>query len=164
MLPWCSCFLKHDSWFVVVQLLSSIRLFATPWTRACQASLSFPISQSSNSFTLSQWCHPTILFSVVSFSSCLQSFPASQSLPMSRLFASGGQSIGVSASASVQNPKGLLKTPGSISVCHRHFKHHWICWVTWPSSLHSRPDLLQSFLWFWLKTISHSGHLVNELQ
>ena len=117
-----------------------------------------------SSCPLNQWCHPTISSSVVPFSSCLQFFPASGSLPVSRLFASGGQSIAVSASASVQNPKSLLKTPHSISVCHRHFKHHWICWVIWPSSLHSRPDLLQSFLWFWLKTISHSGHLVNELQ
>ena len=50
---------------------------------------------------VSQWCHPTILSSVVPFSSCLQSFPASGSFPMSQLFAWGGQSIGVSASASV---------------------------------------------------------------
>ena len=50
---------------------------------------------------LSQWCHPTTSSSVVPFSSLLQSFPASGSFPMSQLFASGGQSIGVSASASV---------------------------------------------------------------
>ena len=49
----------------------------------------------------SQWCHPTISFSVVPFSSCPQSFPASGSFPMSQLFASGGQSIGVSSSTSV---------------------------------------------------------------
>ena len=55
----------------------------------------------SNSCPLNQWCHPTISFSVVPFSLCLQSFPASGSFPMSQLFASGGQSIGVSASASV---------------------------------------------------------------
>ena len=55
----------------------------------------------SNSCPLSQWCHPTILSSVVPFSSCLQSFPASGSFQMSYFFASGGQSIGVSASASV---------------------------------------------------------------
>ena len=55
----------------------------------------------SNSCPLSQWCHPTISSSVIPFSSCLQSFPASGSLPMSQFFASGGQSIGVSASASV---------------------------------------------------------------
>ena len=55
----------------------------------------------SNSCSLSQWCHPTTSSSVVPFSSHLQSFPASESFPMSQFFASGGQSIGVSASASV---------------------------------------------------------------
>ena len=55
----------------------------------------------SNSCPLRQWCHPTISSSVVPFSCHLQSFPASGSFPMSRFLASGGQSIGVSASASV---------------------------------------------------------------
>ena len=55
----------------------------------------------SNSCTSSQWCHPTISSSVIPFASCLQSFPASGSFPMSQFFASGGQSIGVPASASV---------------------------------------------------------------
>ena len=55
----------------------------------------------SNSCPLSWWCHPTISSSVVPFSSHLQSFPASGSFPVSQLVASGGQSIGVSASASV---------------------------------------------------------------
>ena len=55
----------------------------------------------SNSCPLSRWCHPTISSSVTPFSSCLQSFPASGSFPMSQFFTSGGQSIGVSASASV---------------------------------------------------------------
>ena len=50
---------------------------------------------------LSQWCHPTISSSVIPFSSCLQSFPASASFQTSQLFTSGGQSIGVSASTSV---------------------------------------------------------------
>ena len=55
----------------------------------------------SNSSPSSQWCHPTISSSVIPFSSNFQSFPASQSFQMSQFFASGGQSIGVSASASV---------------------------------------------------------------
>ena len=55
----------------------------------------------SNSCPSSQWCHPAISSSVVTFSSCPQSLPASVSFPMSQLFAWGGQSIGVSASASV---------------------------------------------------------------
>ena len=52
----------------------------------------------SNSCPLSLWCHPTISSSVIPFSSCLQSFRASGSFPMSQLFTSGGQSIGASAS------------------------------------------------------------------
>ena len=57
---------------------------------------------------LSWWCHPTISSSVIPFSFCLQSFPASRSFPMIQLFASGGQSIGASASTSVlsMNIKG----------------------------------------------------------
>ena len=54
-----------------------------------------------NPCPLSQWCHPTISSSVIPFSSCLQSCPASGFFQMSQLFASGGQSIGVSASTSV---------------------------------------------------------------
>ena len=65
----------------------------TPW--AC-----------SNSCPLSWWCHPTVSSSVVPFSSCLQSFPASGSFPRSQFFTSGGQSIGASASASVL-PKNI---------------------------------------------------------
>ena len=55
----------------------------------------------SNSSPLCQWCQPTISSSVIPFSSCLQSFPASGSFPVSQFFASGGQSIGVSASTSL---------------------------------------------------------------
>ena len=55
----------------------------------------------SNARPLSWWCHPTILFSVVPFCSCPQSFPASGSFQMSQFFTSSGQSIGVSVSASV---------------------------------------------------------------
>ena len=53
-----------------------------------------------NSCPLNRWCHPAISSSVVPFSSCPQSLPASRSFPMSQLFSWGGQSIGVSASAS----------------------------------------------------------------
>ena len=86
----------------VVQSLSHVRLFATLWTAARQASLSFTIARAdSNSCPLSQWCHPTILSSVIPFSSCLQFFPASGFFPMSQFFASGGQSTGALPSASV---------------------------------------------------------------
>ena len=64
----------------------------------------------SHSCPLDWWCHPTISSSVIPFSSCLQSCPASGSFPMSQLFALGGQSIGASASASVLpvNIQGLF--------------------------------------------------------
>ena len=72
----------------------------------------------SNSCPLSQWCHPTISFSVVPFSSCLQSFPASGSFPMSQLFTSGGQSIGTSVSVPPMNIQGwfTLELTGLISL------------------------------------------------
>ena len=57
----------------------------------------------SDSCPLSQWCRPTISSSVIPFSSCLQSFPASGSFPVSQFFVSGGQNIGVSASALPMN-------------------------------------------------------------
>jgi len=84
------------------QSLSCVQLFATPWTAAARLPCPSPTPRVySNSCPLSWWCHPTILSSVVPFSSCLQSFPASESFPVCQFFASGGQSIGVSASASV---------------------------------------------------------------
>ena len=91
----------------LVQSLSRVWLFATPWTTARQASLS--ISNPgvySDSCPSSRWGHPAISSSVDPFSSCLQSFPASRSFQMSQIFPLGGQSIGVSASASVL-PKNI---------------------------------------------------------
>ena len=97
---WILYQLSHK--FSSVQSLSCVRLFETPWTTAHQASLSITNSLSySNPCPFSPWCHPTILSSVVPFSSCLQSFSASVSFPRSQLFASGGQRIGVSTSTSV---------------------------------------------------------------
>ena len=85
-----------------VQSLSCVQLIATPWNAACQASLSITNSRSSPRLCpSSQWCHPAISSSVVPFSSCPQSFPASGSFQMSEFSASGGQSIGISALASV---------------------------------------------------------------
>ena len=87
---------------VVVQSLSLVWLFATPWTAACQVSLSFTISWvCSDSCPLSRWCYLTVSSSVALCSSCPQSFPVSGSFLISWLFASGGQSFGASASASV---------------------------------------------------------------
>ena len=88
--------------FSSVQFLSHVWLFVTPWTTACQASLSITNTRVyPNPCPLSRWCHPTISPSVIPFSSCPQSFPASGSFPMSQFFTSGGQSIGVSALTSV---------------------------------------------------------------
>ena len=64
-----------------------------------------------NPCPLGRWCHPTISSSVVPFSSCPQSFPASGSFQMSQLFASGGQSIGVSASTSVLSVNTQNRSP-----------------------------------------------------
>jgi len=93
----------------------------------------------SNSCPLSRWCHPTISPSVIPFFSCLQSFPASGSFPVSQFLASGSQSIGASASASVfplniqgwfplewtgwisMLSKGLSKIFSSTTICRHHF-------------------------------------------
>ena len=89
--------------FSSVQSLSRVRLFATPWIAAHQASLSITDSQSI--FKLmsieSVMSSSHVILSVIPYSSCPQSFPASGSFPVSQLFKGGGQSIGVSASASV---------------------------------------------------------------
>ena len=76
-----------------VQSLSRVQLFVTPWTAARLPCPSPTPRACSNSWPSSQWCHPTISSSVVPFSSCPQSFPASGSFPRSQFFTSGGQSI-----------------------------------------------------------------------
>ena len=86
--------------FSSVQLLSRVRLFATPWTTAREASLSITNSRSSLKPMSIELVMPSNHFSVIPFSSCPQSFPESGSFPMSQLFATGGQSIGVSDSTS----------------------------------------------------------------
>ena len=84
------------------QSLSPVRLFATPWTQHARPPCPAPTpGVYSNSCPLSLWGHQAISSSVIPFSSCLQSFPASGSFQMSQFFTSGGQSIGVSASSSV---------------------------------------------------------------
>ena len=70
-----------------------------------------------NSCPLNQWCHPTISSSVFPFSSCLQSYPASGSFQMSQFFTSGGQNIGVSASATV--PPINIQDWSSLGWTHR---------------------------------------------
>ena len=125
-----------------VQSLSHVQLFASPQTAACQASLSITNSQgllklmSTASCPLHQWCHPTISSSVVPFSSCPQSFLTSGSFPMSQLFTSGGQSIGVSASTSVlpmnmQDWLDLLSVQGILkSLLHHHSSKASVLWCS----------------------------------
>ena len=93
---WEKIALKHIH---SVESLSHVQLFVTPWTAACQASLSI-----TNSWSLLKLMHIELVMPsnhLIPFSSCLQSFPASGSFPMSQIFTSDGQSIGTSASASV---------------------------------------------------------------
>ena len=113
----------------------------SPTPRAC-----------SNSYPLSQWCHPTISSSVVPFSSHVQSFPTSGKFPMSQFFASGGQSIRVSALASVL----LMNIRGWFS-----FKIDWFnLFAVWGTlkSLFKHHSLKASFLWcsaFFMVQLSH---------
>ena len=74
---------KFNKLVLVVQSLSRVWLFVTPWTAACQASLSFTISRvCSNSCPLSQWCHLTISSSAAPFCSCPQSSQHNQKLSL----------------------------------------------------------------------------------
>ena len=103
--PW----IQIPSYFSSVQSLSRLRLFATPWIAAarppCQSQTPGVHSDSRPS---SPWYHPAISSSVVPFSSCPQSLPASESFPMSQLFTWGGQSTGASALASFLPKKSLV--------------------------------------------------------
>ena len=94
--------LKHNFSVVFIQSLGYVRLIVTPWTAACQASLSFSSSWSSlKLMSIESMVPSNHLILCHLFSSCPQSFPASGCFPVSRFFASGGQSIRASASASV---------------------------------------------------------------
>ena len=102
--------LVHWIWWLQLQYISLVQFSCSVMSDTLpphglqQAKLPCPSptpSVYSNSCPLNQWCHTTISSSVVPFSPCLQSFPASGFFQMSQLFASCGQSIGVSASASV---------------------------------------------------------------
>ena len=84
-----SIFIKIYNKVSSVQLPSCVRLFATPWQQDTRLPCPSPTpGVDSNSCPSCQWCHPTISSSVVTFSSCLQSFPVSGSFPMNRFFES----------------------------------------------------------------------------
>ena len=100
---------------------------------------------------LSQWCHPTISSSSTLFSSCSQSYPALRSFPMSQLFTSGGQSIGVSASASV------LPMDQSVS----QFSHSVVPDSLWPHGLqHARPPWHHQLKPMSIESVMPSKHLI----
>jgi len=114
--------------FNSVQSLSRVRLFVTPWIAAHRPPCPSPTpGVHSDSCPSNQWCHPAISSSVVPFSSCPQSLPASQSFPMSQLFAWGGQSTEVSALASF-----LLKKSQS------WYPSEWTGWISLQSKGLSR--------------------------
>ena len=93
---WTSLIIQFSS----VQSLSRVRLFATHELQHTRPPCLSPTpGVHSNSRASSLWCHPAISSSVIPFSFCPQSLPASESFPMSQLFAWGGQSTGVSALA-----------------------------------------------------------------
>ena len=110
-----------------VKSLSHVWLFATPWVAACKASLSVTNSQSLLKFMFESLMPSNHLILFVPFSSRLQSFPASGSLPMSQLFASGGQRIGVSVLASVLPMNS-----------QDWFPLGWTCWISLQSKWLSR--------------------------
>ena len=120
-----------------------------------------------NSYPLSQWCHPTISSPVIPFS-CLQSFPASGSFPIGQLFASGGQIIGASASASVLQMNiqdwfslrltGLISLKRSLKSLFQHhsLKVSILCgleesiqwkWLYYPKQSIASTQSLSSYQW-----------------
>ena len=134
-----------------VRLLSRVHLLATPWTAACQASLS--PRACSNSCPLSQWCHPIISSLVVLFSSRLQTFPASGSFLMSQLFTSGGQSVGASASVLPMNIQGwfLLELTGLIFLQSRRLSGVFNTTVQKHQFFSTQPSLWSnSYIHTWL--------------
>ena len=120
---------------VVVETLSHVQLFVTPWTAACQASVSFNIPRvCSNLHPLSQWGYLTISFSAAPFFFAFNTFPASGCLPKSQLFPSGGQSIGASLSASVL-PKNI----------QYEFHLGLLLWFPWSPRDSQEPSAAQQF-------------------
>ena len=163
--------------YIYMQHRKMVQMNLTPWTAARQASLSITNSRSLlKLLSIESICHPTISSSVIPFS-CLQSFPASGFFPMNEFFASDGQSIGASASASVLPmniqdwfplgltsliyllSKELWRVFSNITVQkHQFFRaqlssqssshiHTWLIWMT------QRPSILQLLylaVVFWL--------------
>ena len=143
--PPCLLFSDHNGLLWDSVQFSHSVMFDSLWSHGLQYArlpCSLPTPRTySNSCPLSQWCHPTISSSVVPLSSHLQSFPASGSFPMSQFLESDGQSIGVSASASV--------LPTNIQ---DWFPLGWTGWISLLSKLHSKGNY---------KTKNQKGNLQN---
>ena len=140
----------------IMLLFSCSVIFATPWTVAHQASLSFTISRaSSNAYPLRWWYHPTSSSSVISFSSCLLSFPATGSFLMSQIFETGGQSIGASASVLPINIQGWfsLGLTGLISLLYKGFS------AFFSSTTFQKHQFFSAHPHLWSKSHMHTGLL-----
>ena len=134
-----SCLVPLSSWyllpFIIASMVqfSSVQFSSCPTLRPHESQLARPPCPSpspgvhSDSHPSSQWCHPAISSSVVPFSSCPQFLPASESFPMSQLFAWGGQSTGVSALTSVLPKKSQGWSPSE-----------WTGWISLQSKGLSR--------------------------
>ena len=103
-------YIIYIKYIIATQPFNCVQFFATPWTAACQSSLSFTISRSLLKLMSIESVMPSnhLIFCRPTFSSCPQSFPASGSFPVSQLFAAGGQSSGASASVLPMNIQDLF--------------------------------------------------------
>ena len=128
----CVCICIYTFWSILNNIssvqFSHIWLFVTPWIAARQASCPSPTpGVHPNSRPSSPWCHPAISSSVIPFSSWTQSLPASESFPMSQIFAWGSHSTGASALASFLPKKSQGWSPSE-----------WIGWISLQSKGLSR--------------------------
>ena len=131
--------------FNSVESLSRVWLFATHGLQHARLPCPSPTPGACSTWCLLSWrCHPTISSSVVPFSSCLQSFPASGCFPLSQFFTSGGQSIGASASPSVHpmNIQDWFPLGWTVRQLTKQ------CWAWHLKFLVSSSSPLQVFLWF----------------
>ena len=163
--PWCHSLIRVLGAFI--QSLSCV--FVISWTASCEASLSFTVSWSLiKLMSLSRWCYPTISPLMPLFSSCPQSFPESRSFPMSQLFTSGGQSIGVLALVSLlpMNIQGWipLGLTGLISLHSEGLPRIFSSTIIWKHQFFSAQPSLWSFWSFrtylFLKLYKNAGHKI----
>ena len=121
-MSWQKCFLLDSVQFSCSVVSDSLRSHESQHARPPCPSPTPGVH--SNSRPLSEWCHPAISSSVVPFSSCPQSLPASESFPMSQLFAWGGLSTGVSASASFLPKKSQGWSPSEWTGWIKHLSYN----------------------------------------